>query len=161
MKNRIIILIAAVVMVSCKKDVTVEETTVEQSAPELNSVPDKQCYLKVEESKPDADGKVIRDSIIFEMERKGDSVSGTFNWKPEEKDQKISTFKGVITGTQANTIAIAKGEGITNKEELIFTVKDNTVSIKYGEMVKGNDGIYKYKDTNTATVEVLQKVDCK
>ena len=161
MKNRIIILIAAVVMVSCKKDVTVEETTVEQSAPELNSVPDKQCYLKVEESKPDADGKVIRESIIFEMERKGDSVSGTFNWKPEEKDQKINTFKGVITGTQANTIAIAKGEGITNKEELIFTVKDNTVSIKYGEMVKGNDGIYKYKDTNTATVEVLQKVDCK
>jgi len=161
MKNKIIILMAALALLSCKKDVTIEETTVEQTAPELNSVPDKQCFLKVEESKADAQGNIIRDSVMFEIERKGDSISGTFNWKPQEKDQKLSTFKGVITGTEANAIAIAKGEGVTNKEELIFTVKDNTVSIKYGEMVKGNDGVYKYKDSNTATVQVLQRVDCK
>ena len=161
MKNKLILLMTALALLSCKKDVTVEETTVEQTAPELNSVPDKQCYLKVEESKPDAQGKVIRDSIMFEVERKGDSVSGVFNWKPEEKDKKLSTFKGVITGTEANAIAIATGEGVTNKEELIFTLKDNTVSIKYGEMAKGDDAVWHYKNPKATTVQVLQKVDCK
>jgi hypothetical protein len=161
MRNKIILLVAATAMLSCKKDITVEETTVEQAAPELNTIPEKQCFLKVQESTADAQGNVIRDSIMFEVERKGDSIYGKLDWKPQEKDRKLSTFTGLIKGTEAKAIAIAKGEGVTNKEELHFTLKGNTVSIKYGKMVKGNDDVYKYKDANATTVEVLQKIDCK
>jgi len=161
MRNKIILLLAAIAILSCKKDITVEETIVEQPAPELNTIPDKQCFLKVQESTADAQGNVIRDSIMFEVERKGDSVYGKLDWKPQEKDRKQSTFTGLIKGTEARAIAIAKGEGVTNKEELHFTLKGNTVSIKYGEMVKDNDDVYKYKDASATSVEVLQKIDCK
>ena len=161
MKNKILLVIAALAMLSCKKEPTIEETTVEQTATELQTLPEKQCFLKVTESKPDSSGKVIRDSIIFEMERKGDSVIGILNFKPEEKDRKLSTYKGIITGETANAIAVTKAEGSTNNEELVFKVKDNTVSIQYGEMAEGKNGLWQYKDKTATSFEVLQKVDCK
>ena len=164
MKKAGIILCAAILIAGCKNENKEEieipqETTetVPESAPQ-----EKLCFLKVTEGKADYDeNKIIRDSIVFQLKRKGDSISGIFNWLPYEKDKKISTFKGTISGKTGNAIADYQAEGMKYKEELVFTLGEDQVSVMYGEMVQGDDGIWKYKNKEASSIQTLSKVDCK
>lgn len=152
---------------ACKNEKKEEITTVPQDTPEENVAEavkknDKMCFLKVVEGKAGYDkNKVIRDSIIFEMERTGDSIYGIFNWKPYEKDKKLSTYKGTINGKTGTTIAHYKAEGMEYDEELVFTLGEDQVSVIYGEMTEGDDGVWRYKNKEASSVQVLNKVDCK
>jgi len=161
MKNKIILLALGFAIVSChnKKEV-IQETTVEATAPKPETIAGKQCFLKVTENKADA-SNIMHDSLALSFETKGDSIYGTFKWLPSEKDKKTGPFKGTLTGTTANVILEAQAEGTTNKEELIFELADKQASVKFGEMTQGKDGIWHYKDVNTASAEVLQKTACK
>jgi hypothetical protein len=47
------------------------------------------------------------------------------------------------------------------EEELIFTIEENTASVKFGEMMEADNGVWKYKNINKSSVEVLNKIDCK
>ncbi|WP_417355027.1 hypothetical protein [Flavobacterium sp.] len=166
MKKTALVFISVIsLFVSCKEE-TKEEVIVPEEKAEKNVAEtpayEKMCFLQVTESKPEyAPNKVIRDSIVFEIERKGDSVSGIFNWLPAEKDKKLSTFKGVLSGKTGNAIADYSAEGMNYKEELVFTLGEDQVSIIYGEMVQGDDGIWKYKSKEAASTQKLSKVDCK
>jgi hypothetical protein len=141
-------------VIACKeKEVNktvIEDTTIEETAT-VNTEPNgPECYLKV----------VGKDSMIFQMERAGDSVHGVYNWKPLEKDSKLQKFKGILVNGQAKTLAISSGEGMTNTEELNFTVANNTVAVKSGEMEEAKDGVWRYKAGTTTSDQILQKVDC-
>jgi hypothetical protein len=154
MKSTVTLLgLSLLLSVSCQKKKEKTETVVEDTTivEKTSTAPEKQCYLKV----------ISKDSIIVEVERNGDSIHGIYHWKPFEKDKKISTYKGVLSGNTANVVAQSQQEGMNFKEEVIFTLTDNSLSIKSGEMIEGKDGIWKYKDKNAATEEVLNKVDCK
>ena len=154
---------ATLMFASCKDkatDTVTEETTVEETAPQPADITEKQCFLQVTENKADLK-HVIRDSIVFEMERKGDSIWGIFHWKPQEKDKKIASYKGTISGTTGTVVANSQGEGMNYNEEVIFTLTDSAVAIKYGEMAEGKDGIWHYKDKNNTSEQVLTKVECK
>lgn len=154
MKTTFALLAAGALIVSCQKKeektetIITEETTVTTPAPE--PVAEKECYLKV----------MNKDSIIVEIEHDGDSIHGIYHWKPFEKDKKISTYKGVINGSTANVVAESQQEGMNYKEEVIFTIADNTLAVKFGEM-KEDKGIWKYKDAAKTSEQVLDKVDCK
>ncbi len=118
----------------------------------------QQCFLSV----TSGTDKRLKDSIIFSIERrKGDSIWGIFNSKPAEKDRKMATFKGVLKGSEGRAVANSQAEGMMYNEELLFTLKDSTLSIKYGEMAEGKDGIWHYKDQSKLSEQVLRKVDCK
>jgi hypothetical protein len=156
---------ATLLLASCKDkpaDTVTEETTVEETAPQPADITEKQCFLQVTEGKAEyANNKTLHDSIIFEMERKGDSIWGIFHWKPQEKDKKIASYKGTISGTTGTVIANSHAEGMNYNEEVIFTLTDSAVAIKYGEMAEGKDGIWHYKDKNNTSEQVLTKVECK
>ena len=161
MKNKIIMLIAGLSLLSCKKKeentTVIENTTVEETAP---AAPLKQCYLQVTESKGEA-GKTVNDSIMLNIETKGDSITGTFKWLPFYKDKKTGEFKGLIKNNIANTILSAKAEGTTNLEEFIIVFDAEHASVKFGEMAEGTDGIWHYKDKSTTTDTAIPKVECK
>ncbi|WP_294824060.1 hypothetical protein [uncultured Flavobacterium sp.] len=154
MKTAFALFTAGALMISCQKkeektETTItEETTVTQPAPP--PVAEKECYLKV----------IAKDSIIVEIEHDGDSIHGIYHWKPFEKDKKISTYKGVMNGSTANVVAQSQQEGMNYKEEVIFTITDKTLAVKFGEMVE-DKGIWKYKDAAKASEEVLDRVACK
>lgn len=152
---------ASIMLASCKDNpaTVTEETTVEETAPQPVATDGKQCFLNVTENNADAT-HIIRDSIIFEMERKGDSITGILDWKPQEKDRKIATYKGTISSSTGTVIASSQAEGMNYKEEVIFTLTDSAVAIKYGEMEEGKDGIWRYKNKNSTSEQVLNKVDC-
>ena len=109
------------------------------------------CYLKV----------ISKDSIILRYNRNGEHVSGIFHWRPYEKDKKISSFEGTIKGNTVNAIGHYDAEGMHFKEELIFTIKDNQALVKFGEMLQGDDEVWRYKSIKNAGVQVLPKVDCE
>lgn len=139
-------------MFSCQKKeekTVVEDTTVEAEAP-VEARPEEMCFLNV----------VSKDSTMLSITREGDNVSGTFKWLPAEKDKKISKFKGTINGNTVTAIGEASGEGMTNKEELIFTIDGGQAKVKFGEMMESSDGVWRYKDKNATSEQVLNKVDC-
>jgi len=155
MKLYISALAIALVLGSCQKEkpqvVVTEEDTVESNAPVAERATGKECYLKV----------IGRDSIMLQMQRNGDSVTGNFYWKPAEKDSKRNTFKGVLKGTTATTIAEVTGEGMTSREDFNFTVQNSTVAVTFAEMEEGTDGVWHYKTGTPSSKEVLNLVDCK
>lgn len=166
MKKTAILFITAISLMTSCKDKNNEEVVVPEEKAEKNvaETPDyeKMCFLKVTESKAEYNNnKVIRDSIVFELEREGDSIKGIFNWLPYEKDKKISTFKGTLSGKTGNAIADYSAEGMEYQEELVFTLGEDQVSIIYGEMAQGEDGIWRYKNKEAASTQTLSKVDCK
>lgn len=119
------------------------------------------CYLQVITGKGN-NGKTLNDSIIFNIEKRdGDSIWGIYHWKPAEKDKKIATFTGTIKGNEGHAIANSHAEGMNYNEEVLFTLKDNTLSVKFGEMAEGKDGIWYYKDKAKLSEQVLTKVNCK
>ncbi|MGQ2985509.1 hypothetical protein [Flavobacterium sp.] len=154
MKTTFALLAAGALIVSCQKKEEKTETTVTEettvTTPATEPMAEKECYLKV----------MKKDTIIVEIERHGDSIHGIYHWKPFEKDKKISTYKGVMNGNTANVVAQSQQEGMDFKEEVIFTVTDKTLAVKFGEM-KEDKGIWKYKDVSKTSEEVLDKVDCK
>ena len=165
MKTKMITLFAAAAIMATgckdKTETIVEETTVEETAPQPEEGVGEACFLQVTENRADAN-HIIRDSIIFEIQqRRGDSIWGIYEWRPQEKDKKIATYKGIINGNMGNAIANSKQEGSTFNEEVIFTLTDSAVAIKFGEMAEGKDGIMRYKNKNAAQDQVLTKVDCK
>ena len=152
MKNKLMLLAAGLLLFSCQKkeEKVVEETTVEAEAPATAATEEQTCYLSV----------ISKDSIVLNVTKKGDSVSGTFKWLPAEKDKKITEFKGVLNGNTVTAIGSATAEGTTNKEELIFTLDGGQAKVKFGEMTEGKDGVWVYKDKNATSEQVLNKVDC-
>jgi hypothetical protein len=146
---------------SCGEKKETEEKVTEQENT-VAALNEKMCFLQVTEGKTYT-GKTIRDSIIFEIEpfADGDSIKGIFNWKPYEKDTKLSDYKGVLKGNEGIAIATTRAEGMEYREEVLFTVNGDSLSVKFGEMVEDDNGIWRLKDKNNASVQVLQKVDCK
>lgn len=148
--------ILALAIVSCQKTKTEEititetDTIVKTDTPEP-VVADKQCFLSV----------TGKDSIVFEMERKGDSVSGIFNVLPYEKDKRISTYKGVLSGNEGNALGTYSGEGMTNVEELHFKLDGDKVIVDFGQTEQGKDGIWRYKKGEKRYEHIIPKADCK
>jgi hypothetical protein len=67
-----------------------------------------------------------------------------------------------MDGSTANTIGEYDAEGIHYKEELVFMLDDDDHAlIRFGEMLEGDDGIWRYRNKENAGVQVLPKVDCQ
>ncbi len=163
MKTFAIALFAGLCLVSCKKNEEKQtEISTEEATEQAEIAADKSCFLKVTTSTSEYDkNRIMSDSIVFEMERKGDSVFGVLNWKPYEKDKKYSSFKGTIKGNKGTAIAESMGEGMDYKEELKFTLEGDKASIQYGEMVQGDNNVWVYKEDAETSVQVLDKVPCE
>jgi len=152
MKKLFLALMFSLAFLSCKQKEEDKATEQPETATIIKENKDGNfCYLKV----------VSRDSIILNYTRKGDSVSGIFNWLPYEKDKKTGTFQGTIKGNSATAVGHYFSEGMEYHEELFFTITGNQAAVKFGEMMESDDGVWRYKNINKTTVQNLDKVDCK
>ena len=153
MKKLSVLVIILLTLLSCKNQE--EQKVLEQS--QVSAVKTEEpkdgnfCYLKV----------ISRDSIILNFTRKGDSIIGRFDWKPYEKDKKLSMFKGIVNGSNVNALANYQAEGMNYTEELIFSLEAATATIKYGEMVESDNGIWMYKNKTKTSEQKLNQVECK
>ena len=133
-----------------KTETVIKETTVEQPVEAEAPVEKEMCFMQV----------VSKDTLLLTITRDGDNISGTFKSIPFEKDKKTNVFKGNISGNMVNAIGTAMAEGTTVQEEIIFTIENDKAGIKFGEMIEGDDGVYRYKNVKSATSLFINKVAC-
>jgi hypothetical protein len=143
---------------SCQKkeqktetETVTKEITTETQKPEEAVADGKMCFLQI----------VSKDTLSLTLDKKGDEISGTYKSVPYEKDKRTIVFKGSLNGDTVTAIGSAMGEGQTQQEEFIFTLDNNQAGIKFGEMIKGDDDVYRYKNKNSATPLYIQKTECK
>ena len=155
MKRTIAILTVGIfILGSCQKKEENKETVVEETTLEkvTETAPEKEmCFQQI----------VSRDTIMLRITRDGDNISGVYKSIPYEKDKKTNIFKGTINGNTVTAVGTVSAEGTTNQEEIIFTLEDKQASIKFGEMIEGDDGVYRYKNVNNTSPMAITKVDCK
>lgn len=157
----ILLAILPIFLISCNKrgKEVPANVVIDDVVPQPETVNGFQRFLKVTEFNDTLLNRVVRDTMAFDMNRRGDSIKGSLLLKPYEKDKKLSTYEGVINGNSASVIAVSFAEGEQYKEELFFTLTDSAVAIKFGEMVKGKNDTWYYKNKNTAHQEVLERVE--
>lgn len=148
------LLLAGLLLVSCKKETgekidAVKDSIVEKTVEAL-PVDDSICFLKV----------VSKDSISLKARKNKDSIFGTFRFNPYEKDKKTIHFKGRIFNNNVTAIGQTMAEGMEYKEELIFSLTDSTATVKFGEMIENDNGVWMYKNKSLTSNEVLKKTDC-
>jgi hypothetical protein len=156
MKYNIALLAAALfILGSCQKKEEKTETITEEvitEKPVVEELPDNQemCFMQI----------VSKDTLLLTVVKNGDNISGTYRSIPYEKDKKSNVFKGSLTGNTVTAVGTATGEGQTSQEEIVFTLENNQAGVKFGEMIEGDDGVYRYKNIKTATSLFINKVDC-
>lgn len=163
MKAKLLVALSVLFAIGCQqkeKDTTVDTPTTTTEITE-NVPKGKECFLKVIEGQAEG-GITIRDSVSFTIEYTDtDSISGTYLWRPYEKDKKTSQYKGILHKNMGKVIATSNQEGKEFTEDLIFILKDDKLSLLFGEMTQGKDNIWHYKDTTATSSQILDKVSCK
>lgn len=153
--NIAIVASALLIFGSCQKkeektETVTKDVTVEKPAKEEVALENEMCFMQV----------VSKDTLLLTVIRNGNTISGTYKSMPYEKDKKTNVFKGNLSGNTVTAVGTAIGEGQTVQEEIIFTLENNKAGIKFGEMIEGDDGVYRYKNVKTATSLFINKVDC-
>jgi hypothetical protein len=156
MKYSIILLSTLLLLVgSCqnkeeKTETVTKEVIIEKPAKEELPEDTEMCFMQV----------VSKDTLLLTIVKKGDNISGTYKSIPFEKDKKSNVFTGSLNGNTVTAVGTALGEGNKVQEEIVFTLENNQAGIKFGEMIEGDDGVYRYKNIKTATSLFINKVDC-
>lgn len=152
-----ILLLSTVLLVlgSCqnkeeKTETETKEITVEKPVKEELPENEEMCFMQV----------VSKDTLLLSVVKKGDNISGTYKSIPFEKDKKTNVFKGSLNGNTVTAVGTALGEGQTVQEEFVFTLENNKAGVKFGEMIEGDDGVYRYKNIKSATSLFINKVKC-
>ncbi|MHA3787872.1 hypothetical protein ACX0HA_06630 [Flavobacterium hauense] len=156
MKSNILLMASAlVIFTSCQKkeektETVIEETKIEKPSKEELAENEELCFSQI----------VNKDTLILTVIKNGENISGTYKSIPFEKDKKTTIFKGRIVGNTVTAVGTAMAEGQTSQEEIIFTLENNKAGIKFGEMIEGDDGVYRYKNIKNTSSLFVNKADC-
>lgn len=160
MKNSKYILIAVAVVVVVIVGMMKTKTSPVAEAPKPESI--DICYVWSTEA---GDNASLRMNFTGEN---GSNVTGSFNFRPAEKDSKTGTFVGTAGAVDqqsmsrtASVIWQASAEGTTNPEELSIVFGEGNAAVGFGEMKDRGDGTYVYANPKAISyAPTLQQVDC-
>lgn len=156
MKRMILFLAAPVIMAACnngtEKNPSITDTTVESSDTENNiKVPGKMCFQSV----------LQKDTMRIELFMKDSTVSGNLLYNMFEKDDNKGAFSGKISGDIIKADYTFLSEGTTSVREVMFRLKDNTLTEGYGDMEdKDNKSVFK-DPSKVQFTQVYNSIECK
>ncbi len=163
MKKIIIILVLVVgifgVFYFWKKEKASVMSTVGQ-----NNQPFDLCFAKF--GTPNAKG--FADAYTLKMTIAGSKVSGDLKFLPVEKDSKVGTFDGTVSGSDQAAMSrsvdvmwATVAEGMNTTEQLKIIFNNSSAKVGLGEMIDRGDGTYVYKDPNSIGYSLeLASTDC-
>ncbi len=105
-----------------------------------------------------------RDTTFVSLTIYGDTINGTMNWIPYQKDGARGTLAGRKNSHgEFELLYNYMIEGNNQTETKVMKAEGNKLMIKVGELLDpNNDGHLIYKDVNTSTYkDTLSKLDCK
>lgn len=153
MKKILILFLATVLVVSCKKkesknDVTKETKEVIIKTPTTSL--EVGCY------EYNKDGN----QILFKITEINDTVEGTISYALAEKDANTGTFSGTLTDDTLIGSYTFTSEGIVSTREIAFRVKDDQLIEGFGEL-NGTGNAFKNKNNISYTSTMpLTKTAC-
>ena len=158
MRNLLFIAACLMALASCKNsgstdtaDTTAVDSTATAPAAEA-TVPQATCYLLAEGP----------DSTFASLTIAADgTVTGSFDWVPNEKDGAHGTLTGKNEGGQLKVMYDYMIEGSQQKEEMLMKVAGDQLLVAKGELTEGEGGAMKLKDPSKVTWTTFGKVACK
>ena len=91
----------------------------------------------------------------------GNTIRGTYDWVPWEKDGAHGTFSGTRDKELIHVIYDYVIEGSSQKEEKIFKMAGSGLEEGEGELQDSPDGVLRLKDPAKVTFKPLTRVPCK
>ncbi len=140
MRFLIFLLVLTLIFSSCKKEnknePTNKETTENKQENEVVSNGKHCFYSKIEEN-----------SLELNAEINNNNITGNYNYYPQKGNANKGVFTGTLEGNIAHTVCEFTQNGKKIKEELIFRITKDKVSILGGEKEE-KDGIWRFKDAS-------------
>jgi len=127
---------------------TVKEDTTTSNA---ITIPGKMCFQNI----------LQRDTVQMELFIKDSIVYGNLIYNRYEKDDNKGTFKGTIHGNIIKADYTYTSEGTMSVREIMFKLKNNTITEGFGEMEEKSGRFNFKKDDKVQFTQVYQAVDCK
>lgn len=109
------------------------------------------------------EGIFNKDSILLELHRSGDTISGQLQYDLFEKDRNTGTFHGLMKGDTLLAYYTFMSEGKESMRQVAFLHKDSSLYEGYGEMEEANGRMLFKKNAalNFPADRPLRKVTCK
>lgn len=82
----------------------------------IDTAPQQRCFLRV-------DGTAQQDSTFVQIQFKGDSIEGIYNWIPYEKDGRKGTLKGKRVEDTLDVVWSYVQEGISDTLHTVFILE--------------------------------------
>ncbi|MFD2163543.1 hypothetical protein ACFSJU_14130 [Paradesertivirga mongoliensis] len=150
MKYAVVILLAFV-FTSCNTDHKTGSADAQTDSAVLLTQEKTLCFLRLE-------GASKRDSSIIHIKINGDSIDGTFNHLPYEKDSRKGTIAGTRKDDTIRALWSFMQEGMNDTISVEFLIKDDALYQKTFGFDK-NTGRQKLTDTSTFSIK-YRAVDC-
>ena len=162
LKTILILLVATTTLISCKKEVQIDDNSVTKSTDSISEIKNEVskeveenfCFLQV----------FKQDTTRVNLTINGTDVKGTMDILPYQKDSARGTLQG--TKNENGELEVLYSymiEGNNQTETKILKVENDKLLIKKGELLDlKNDGNLTYKDVSKAKFsEEIPKTECK
>lgn len=100
------------------------------------------------------------DTILLQMERKGNTIEGTLEYAWKEKDASKGTVKGTWRGDTLVAMYTFQSEGTTSRRPVIFLRNDSTLAEGFGP-VNSRDSSLITPSLRFDTSFALRRTECR
>lgn len=164
MKNHLILLSLFIAIISCKKESkkTITNSIVESTSNYIVKN-GKHCFISVIENKilKGKDTILEKDYLRINLEVEDKKVGGQYNFTPSNGSVNEGNFIGLIDNNIITSIYTYTQNNKIAKEEIIFKLEENQISVLGGEKEE-RDGIYYFKDKSQGVYMIqIPKVNCE
>ncbi len=162
MKNYILLVFIALIIVGCEKKITEfdiiktpssDSIIIPESDEPIESSTIQTCYI----------GNVEKDSVFLTIEDNLGTITGKMRYKNFEKDSSVGDIIGNQNGDTLKLNYTFKSEGITSEREIYFLMKVESLLEGIGEQ-KVNRHKSSYTDYSKIKYENglnMKQIDCK
>lgn len=157
MKNLFLILLVAVLVVSCKpnnEQKTTEKKEVKATEKVITVAEGPNCFISI----------LGRDTARLELNVTGDRFDGFLYYLPFETDSSLGSYEGTVHGDTLKGMFRFISEGLVSYEEVYFLMDGNKLKEGVGELEFRNDTTVVFspqKAVSFGESYVFEKAECK
>ena len=164
MKRHLILLFLFIAIISCKKEnkKTITNTAIEEIS-NYKATEGKHCFISAIENKvlKGKDTILEKDYLRVNLNINGKKVSGQYSFTTSNSVSNEGFFEGSIENNIITSIYTYKQNNKEAKEEIIFKLEENQISVLGGEKEE-RDGIYYFKDKAQGIYMIqIPKINCE
>ena len=164
MKLKIIILTLILVSVSCKKESkkTIEETSKIEVVTPYVAENGRHCFMSEIDNKTvkGKDTIIEKDYLNVDLVINNKNVEGQYSFTPNTGKANDGKFVGTIEDNIITSIYTYKQDDKEAKEEIVFKLEKNQISLLGGEKVE-KEGVFYFKDKSKGIYMIkIPRVNC-